>query len=140
MVARVGGAVRERFVVTEGRRVTVGRAPEDGIVLGPHLDDEAVRRVSRNHLRLEVRGDDLLVTDLSTNGTVVLSRPGPRSAPRPVGLSLEQPYVLGEWDMVQLHEGVEVCRADRQSGSHGMAQQESVMGDAPTMAMRLPRS
>ncbi|MGC9667285.1 FHA domain-containing protein [Planosporangium sp. 12N6] len=141
MVARVDGAVRERFVVTEGRPVVVGRSPDgrDGIVLGPHLDDEAVRRVSRNHLRLEVRGGELSVTDLSTNGTVVLSRPGPRDAPRPVGLSLDKPYVLGEWDLVQLHEGVEVCRADRQSASGGVAQQSSVMGDAPTMAMRLPR-
>nr|WP_205860964.1 FHA domain-containing protein [Planosporangium flavigriseum] len=140
MVARVGGAVRERFVVTEGQSTVVGRAPDNGVVLGPYLDGEAVRRVSRNHVRLELRGDELRVTDLSTNGTVVLSRPGPQTAPRPVGLALEQPYVLGEWDLVELFEGVEVCRADRQSASDGMAQQQSVMGDAPTMAMRLPRS
>jgi hypothetical protein len=141
MVARVDGTVRERFAVSEGRPVVVGRAPDDrdGVVLGPYLDEEAVRRVSRNHLRLELRGQDLQVTDLSTNGTVVLSRPGPRAAPRPVGLSLEQPYVLGEWDLVQLHQGVEVCRTDRQSASGGPGQQHSVMGDAPTMAMRLPR-
>jgi hypothetical protein len=139
MVARVDGAVRERFVVSDGRPVVVGRAPDQGVVLGPYLDEEAVRRVSRSHLRLELRGNDLQVTDLSTNGTVVLSRPGPRDAPRPVGLSLEQPYVLGEWDLVQLHQGIEVCRADRQSASSGVAQQNSVMGDAPTMAMRLPR-
>jgi hypothetical protein len=143
MVARVDGAVRERFLVTEGRPATVGRSPDDrdGVVLGPYLEDEAVLRVSRNHLRLELRGDDLQVTDLSTNGTVVMSRPGPRDMPRPVGLSLEQPYVLGEWDLVQLYQGVEVCRADRQRSQDGMAQQQqSVMGDAPTMAMRLPRS
>jgi hypothetical protein len=141
MVARVGGVARERFVVAEGRPVVVGRAPDDrdAVVLGPYLDEEAVRRVSRNHLRLELRGGDMLVTDVSTNGTVVLSRSGPRDAPRPVGLSLDRAHPLGEWDLVQLHQGVEVCRADRQSAPAGMGQQQSVMGDAPTMAMRLPR-
>jgi hypothetical protein len=141
MVARVGGAVRERFVVTDGRPVSVGRAPDDrdGIVLGPHLDEEAVRRVSRNHVRLELRGDELLVTDLSTNGTVVLTRSGPQVPPRPVGLSLERPHPLGEWDVVELHQGVELCRADRQSAPDGPGQQRSVMGDAPTMAIRMPR-
>ena len=45
MAARVGGVVRERFVVTEGRPVVVGRSPDDrdGVVLGPYLDDRAVR-------------------------------------------------------------------------------------------------
>jgi hypothetical protein len=141
MVARIEGVVRERFVVTEGRPVSVGRSPDDraGVVLGPYLDGEAVRRVSRNHLRLELRGDELLVTDLSTNGTVVMSRSGPRAAPRPIGLPHDRAHPLGEWDFVQLHQGVELSRADRQSAADGMAQQQSVMGDAPTMAIRMPR-
>jgi hypothetical protein len=88
---------------------------------------------------LELRGDELLVTDLSTNGTVVMSRSGPRAAPRPIGLPHDRPHPLGEWDFVQLHQGVELSRADRQSAADGMAQQQSVMGDAPTMAIRMPR-
>nr|WP_205862498.1 FHA domain-containing protein [Planosporangium thailandense] len=141
MVARVEGAVCERFTVTEGRPVAVGRAPDDRerVVLGPHLGEEAVLRVSRNHLRLELRGDELLVTDLSTNGTVILERSGPRGAARPTGLPYDRPHPLGDWDVVQLFEGVELCRADRQSAPEGAARQRSVMGDAPTMAMRFPR-
>lgn len=142
MVARVDGAVRERFTVTEGRPVAVGRAPDDRdrVVLGPYLGEEALRRVSRNHLRLALRDGELLVTDLSTNGTVVLGRSGPRAAGRPTGLPYDRPHPLGEWDVVQLFEGVELCRADRQSAPERAASQRSVMGDAPTMAMRLPRS
>ena len=142
MVVRIGGVVVQRFVVRGDRPVTVGRSPDDrdGVVLGPHLDEAAVRWVSRTHLRLELRGEELLVTDLSTNGTVVLGRSGPRDAPRPVGLPRERAHALGEWDLVQLHQGVEVSRADRVSGQAAApSQPESVMGEAPTVAMRLPR-
>jgi hypothetical protein len=142
MAVRVGGVVVQRFVVRGDRAVTVGRSPDDrdGVVLGPHLDEAAVRWISRTHLRLELRGDELLVTDLSTNGTVVLSRSGPRDAPRPIGLPRDRPHPLGEWDLVQLHQGVEVSRADRMSAQSAPPNQpESVMGEAPTVAMRLPR-
>jgi hypothetical protein len=135
IVARVGGVVVHRFVVTEGQPVLVGRAPDDhdGVQLGPHLDDQAVRWVSRTHLRLELRGDELFVTDLSTNGTVILARSGP------IGLPHDRPQAVGEWDRIQLHQTVELGRADRHSGKAAPAQPESVMGEAPTMAMRLPR-
>jgi hypothetical protein len=141
MVARVGGVVRERFVVTGSHPVVVGRSPDDrgGVVLGPYLDEDAVRWVSRNHLRLELRDEELQVTDLSMNGTVLLGRSGPRETPRPSGLARDRAYPVGEWDLVRLHRDVEIGRADRQGGSVGSAQPESVMGDAPTMAMRLPR-
>jgi predicted component of type VI protein secretion system len=141
VAVRVDGAVRERFVVTAGRPVLVGRSPDDpdGVVLGPYLDDTAVRWVSRTHLRLELRGDGLYVTDLSTNGTVVLGRSGPGAAARPTGLSRDQAHPVGEWDLVQLHRGVELGRADRVGGSAGREQPDSVMGEAPTVAMRLPR-
>jgi hypothetical protein len=141
MVARVGGVVRERFVVTGARPVVVGRSPDDrgGVVLGPYLDEQAVRWVSRNHIRLELRGDELRVTDLSTNGTVVLGRSGPRDNPRPTGLSRERSSPVGEWDLIQLHQDIEVCRADRQGGSAKPAHPESVLGEAPTIAMRLHR-
>jgi pSer/pThr/pTyr-binding forkhead associated (FHA) protein len=133
--------VRERFVVTGARPVVVGRSPDDrgGVVLGPHLDDQAVRWVSRNHIRLELRGDELRVTDLSTNGTVVLGRTGPHDDPRPVGLSRERSSPVGEWDLIQLHQDIQVGRADRQGAAAAPTHPESVMGDAPTIAMRLHR-
>jgi hypothetical protein len=141
MVARVGGVVRQRFVVTGAHPVVVGRSPDDreGVVLGPYLDEQAVRWVSRNHVRLELHGDELSVTDLSTNGTVLLGRSGPRATPRPAGLSRDRAHPVGEWDLIQLHQDVEVGRADRPGRPSGPAQPESVMGEAPTMAMRLPR-
>jgi len=142
MAVRVGGVVVERFVVTAGRPVIVGRSPDDrdGVVLGPYLDEKAQRWVSRTHLTLELRGEELAVTDVSTNGTVVLGRTGPGGGARPVGLPRERPHPLGEWDLIQLHQGVEVGRADRMSGQTAApAQPESVMGEAPTVAMRLPR-
>src|SRR5262249_18812300 len=48
MVARVGGVVRERFVVTGSRPVVVGRSPDDrdGARLGPVLAAHRVRWVS----------------------------------------------------------------------------------------------
>jgi hypothetical protein len=141
MAARVNGVVVQRFVVRAGEPVTVGRAPDDrdGVVLGPYLDDVSAPWISRNHLRLELRGDELTVVDLSTNGTVVLSRRGPGDGPRPVGLPRERPHALGEWDLIQLHKTVEVGRADRIGGTPVASQPESVMGEAPTIAMRLPR-
>jgi hypothetical protein len=141
MVARVGGVVRERFVVTDARPVVVGRSPDDrdGVVVGPYLDEQAVTWVSRNHMRLELRGDEMFVTDLSTNGTVIMGRSGPRDTPRPTGLARDRSYPVGEWDVIQMHKDVDVCRADRQSAPARPGQPESVMGEAPTIAMRLPR-
>jgi hypothetical protein len=141
MAARVNGVVVQRFVVRAGEPVTVGRAPDDrdGVVLGPYLDDVSAPWISRNHLRLELRGDELTVVDLSTNGTVILTRRGPNDGPRPVGLPRERPHPLGEWDLIQLHKTVEVGRADRTGGKPVASQPESVMGEAPTVAMRLPR-
>ena len=52
MVVRVDGAVCTRFVAGIGRRVVVGRSPDDrdGVTIGSWLDEEATRRVSRTHL------------------------------------------------------------------------------------------
>jgi hypothetical protein len=56
---------RQREVAIDGRLVTVGRAPDNDVV----LDD---RRASRHHARLHVRRDSLILTDLaSRNGTRV---------------------------------------------------------------------
>jgi hypothetical protein len=52
-------------------------------------------------------------------------------------LPVGQPHPVGEWDTVQLHEGVELRRGDRPA-TEPVAGAASVMGDAPTMALRLP--
>jgi hypothetical protein len=140
IAARVDGLVRERFSVSSQRPLIVGRAPDDrtGVALGPYLDEAAVRWISRNHLRLELRGDDLLATDSSTNGTTVLVRTGPGAPPQAISLTSGQTRVIGEWDVIRLHQTVEIARADRLPDRAQAASPESVMADAPTMAMRLP--
>ena len=80
----VDGVVRIRFVVRAGRPVTVGRSPDDpeGIRIGPWLSGDTAQMVSRNHVRIELRDDVLMLSDMSTNGTVVRSRPLPFAAGR----------------------------------------------------------
>jgi hypothetical protein len=132
--ARVGGVVRQRFVVEADEPVTVGRAPEHGVMLGQWLEDEARRWISRNHVRLELRGADLVAQDVSTNGTGV--RPG-GSMDDDERVALKgSGRVLGPGDVVELFPGVEVARA-RTWSSGGVVNPTSVMAEAPTMAMRV---
>ena len=140
MAARIDGLVRERFMIG-ARPFVVGRAPEDranGIALGPYLADAAVRWISRNHIRLELRGEDLVATDSSTNGTTILARTGPGAQPQTITLKSGQSRTIGEWDSIRLHQTVEIVRADRLPDRPPASTPDSVMADAPTMAMRLP--
>ncbi|MGA8112124.1 MAG: FHA domain-containing protein, partial [Actinocatenispora sp.] len=130
----VGGTDRGRFPVGE-QPVVVGRSPDDpgGIRLGELLDDEAVQWVSRNHVRLELVNGALVVTDTSTNGTVVRGAdPGSE-----LTLTRGQQRVLGDREVVQLHEGVELARADRARLADAPTE-APVMAEAPTIAIRLP--
>ena len=131
LAVRVDGAVRQRFTVVAGRPVSVGRLPDDGgVALGPLLDEATGRRISRTHARFELRDSGLTVTDLSTNGTWLRGQQVPPNQPQPVG----------ERDAVRLHDRVEIGRADRPGGGSGPAPgMGSVMADAPTVALRLPR-
>ena len=141
MALLVDGTVRERFVVRVGRPVTVGRSPDDpdGLMIGSHLSGDAAQMISRNHVRVELRDDVLMATDQSTNGTVVRSRSGPYMPAEEVHLSGGAPYALKPWDTLELPSGVVISRADR-SLTRSAGGPESVMGDAPTMAMGQPMS
>jgi len=131
--ARVGGVVRQRFVVAADHPVVVGRAPDHGVMLGQWLSDEARRWISRNHVRFELHGADLVVHDISTNGTGL--RPG-GSMDDDHRVSLKATSrVLGFGDVVELYPGVQVARA-RTWTSGGVVNPSSVMAEAPTMAMR----
>jgi len=135
----VDGVVRTRFALRAGRSVVVGRSPDDpdGVRIGPWLAGEAASMVSRNHVRLELRDDMLLVSDMSTNGTVVRSRNSPFTAADEVHLGGGPPYPLKPWDSIELHQGVVVARADRNL-ARSVGGPGSVMGDAPTIALRPP--
>ncbi|TYB36143.1 FHA domain-containing protein [Micromonospora sp. AP08] len=139
LAVRIGGLVRRRFVLTETQPVLVGRAPDatGGIVLGQWLNDEARRWISRNHVRFELRVGEVIVTDTSTNGSGV--RPGGSMAePDRIPLAPQQSRVVGEGDLVELYPGVQIGRADEVT-SDAKFSPTSVMAEAPTMAMRLPR-
>ncbi len=138
LAVRVGGLIRRRFVLTESEPVLVGRAPdtEDGIMLGQWLNDEARRWISRSHLKLELRVGEIIVTDVSTNGSGI--RPGgSMTEAERIPLAPRQSRVLAEGDMVELYPGVQVGRPD-ELPTGAPYTPASVMAEAPTMAMRLP--
>ncbi|MEU5831977.1 FHA domain-containing protein, partial [Micromonospora tulbaghiae] len=139
LAVRIGGLVRKRFALTETEPVAVGRAPDGpgGVTLGQWLNDEARRWISRSHIRLELRVGEVVVTDTSTNGSGV--RPGGSMAEQErLALAPQQSRVLAEGDLIELYPGVQVGRADDMS-SDAKYTPNSVMAEAPTMAMRLPR-
>ncbi|MEV4758320.1 FHA domain-containing protein [Micromonospora sp. NPDC049559] len=139
LAVRIGGQVRQRFVVSPDQPVIVGRAPEqpEGIRLGQWLNDEARRWISRNHVRFELRGNELVAQDVSTNGSGV--RPGGSMAETErVPLGNQQSRVLASKDFVELYPGVQVGRAAGLASGGGF-NPSSVMAEAPTMAMRLPK-
>ncbi|MDO3702289.1 FHA domain-containing protein [Micromonospora sp. C28SCA-DRY-2] len=140
LAVRIGGLIRRRFVLSEEQPVVVGRAPEqsDGITLGQWLNDEARRWISRSHVRFELRVGEVIVTDVSTNGSGI--RPGGSMAESErIALSPQQSRVLDAGDMVELYPGVQVGRPGELPAGAPYTP-TSVMAEAPTMAMRLPRA
>lgn len=141
MTLRVEGLARYRFAVTAASPMVAGRAPDgpNAVVFGPYLNERIAPRISRSHLRLELREGTVVATDISTNGSVLRTRGDGRAKPRLEKMVRDRPYPVADWDAVELAEGVEIGRANRQTGAApNPAQPSSVMRDAPTIAMRLP--
>jgi hypothetical protein len=134
---RIDGVIRQRFVVSTDAPVVVGRAPEGGrgIMLGPWLTEEARKWISRGHVSLTLHGDGQLVAqDVSTNGTGI--RPGgSRDDDERITLGRGESHTLAPADVVELYAGVNVGRS-KIWATGGVAQPGSVMGEAPTMALR----
>jgi hypothetical protein len=133
---RVDGVIRQRFVVSAGKPVVVGRAPEGGggIMLGQWLSEDARKWISRGHVRLALEGTELTAQDVSTNGTGV--RPGGSTDDdERVTLARDETRVLAADDVVELYANVNVGRS-RMWATGGVSQPASVMADAPTMAIR----
>ncbi|MEV4347635.1 FHA domain-containing protein [Actinoplanes sp. NPDC049596] len=133
---RIDGVIRRRFVVSTDEPVVVGRAPEGtGIMLGQWLTDDARKWISRGHVKFTLRPDGTLtVQDVSTNGSGV--RPA-GSADDDARLTLRrgETRTLGPEDVVELYANVNVGRASMWA-TGGVAQPQSVMAEAPTMALR----
>jgi hypothetical protein len=133
---RIDGVIRQRFVVSVGKPVVVGRAPEggDGVMLGQWLTDDARKWISRGHAKFDLDGTELTVQDVSTNGTGI--RPaGSADDDERVMLARDEIRKLAPTDVVELYAGVNVGRA-RMWATGGVSQPASVMSDAPTMAIR----
>jgi predicted component of type VI protein secretion system len=139
LAIRVGGVLRLRFVVHDAAPVVVGREPtEPGAVrLAPWLAEDARMMVSRSHLIVSLGAAGLEVRDTSTNGTVVRRHTALDGSTEDIQLSRGDSYVIGDRDVVQLYDGVELARATRWR-SGGAGEPRSVMAEAPTMAIRLP--
>lgn len=135
----IDGVVRDRFVVRSGSSTVVGRRPDDdgSVALGPWLAEDAARWVSRRHLQLDLNDGALMVTDSSTNGTIVKTRPAQFGPVDEVRLGSGQSRPLGRWDTLQLHQGVELGRVAA-FAAPALAELGSVMADAPTIALRPP--
>jgi hypothetical protein len=108
-------------------------------MLGDFVTGDAAAMISRNHAVVELREETVLVTDVSTNGTLVRTRNGPYTTTGEIPLTNGSPYALQPWDTVVLQDGVELCRADRGLPSRSPGGHGSVMGDAPTIAFRPPQ-
>jgi hypothetical protein len=132
LAVRVDGVIRTRFVVTAAAPLMVGRAPENGIVLGHWLGEEALAKVSRAHVSLSLGPQGIMVTDNSMNGTTI--RLG-GAADGELALSKGAHRVLGPSDLIELFPGVEIGRLGALSSTRPV-DSSSVVGEAPTMIFR----
>jgi hypothetical protein len=134
---RIDGIIRQRFVVPTEQPVVVGRAPEggSGVMLGQWLTDDARKWISRGHVMFALRpSGELTVQDVSTNGSGI--RPGGSdNDDERITLRRDEIRVLGPSDVVELYGGVNVGRS-KLWATGGIVQPASVMGEAPTMALR----
>ena len=134
---RIDGVVRQRFAVSTEAPVVVGRAPEGGtgVMLGQWLSEDARKWISRGHVKLTLREDgSLTAQDVSTNGTGIRPGGSPDDDER-ITLNRNESRTLAATDVVELYAAVNVGRS-KIWATGGVVQPGSVMGEAPTMALR----
>ncbi|MEV6344999.1 FHA domain-containing protein [Actinoplanes sp. NPDC051851] len=133
---RIEGVIRQRFVVSEEKPMIIGRAPEGGggVMLGQWLTEDARKWISRGHVSLSLRAGEVTAKDISTNGTGI--RPGgSMDDDERITLHRDESRKLVMEDIVELYAGVHVGRAKLWANG-GVVQPQSVMAEAPTMAIR----
>lgn len=131
LAVRVDGLIRTRFVVTAAAPLVVGRAPENGLVLGHWLGEDALAKVSRTHISLSLGPQGVTVTDQSMNGTIVHLG---GASDGELTLSKGAHRLLGPSDVIELHPGVEIGRLGALSSTRPV--DSSAVGEAPTMIFR----
>ncbi|WP_043175040.1 FHA domain-containing protein [Streptomyces sp. NRRL B-24484] len=113
---RIDGIERCRRVVSEGRPITVGRAPREPVPARPAtarpatalplaawLTGGAREWISREHVAVRQTGPQITVEDLSSNGTRIRRRDGEETQ-----LRRGRPRTLARGDVVLLHDTVEL--------------------------------
>jgi hypothetical protein len=119
----------------------VGREPGDpddvsvGVSVGQWLHEAAAAWIAKEHLRLEVRDESLVVVDTSENGTLLWKRPSPDAEAETERL-YRKSYKLDGWDSVELYTGVELVPGDHRLATIVGSDPASVLLDAPTVATR----
>ncbi|GAA2640880.1 hypothetical protein GCM10010399_88180 [Dactylosporangium fulvum] len=129
---------RRRFVVSSEHPVVVGREPADpeDVSVGSWLHEAAAAWIAKEHVKLAVDGDRLVVTDTSDNGTVIWKRSAPDIKEETERL-YRKSYKLDGWDSVELYTGVELVVGDHRLQTVVGSEPASVLLDAPTVALRL---
>ncbi|QKG18624.1 hypothetical protein ACTIVE_0258 [Actinomadura verrucosospora] len=122
-IMRDGREVR-RFPVAEGTPVTAGRSPGPAD-LTPFLDDTTRRGVSRTHLRFDLDGPQLTVTDLSRNGTTLIRRDGTMHDL----CGGTRPFSVG--DRARIHPTLEIIRSGRRYPAELAIERVSAPPDEP---------
>ena len=141
MAVRIDGAVRARFPLTSIRPVVVGRAPRSRAG-----SPSATGSTTSPAGSAATTSGSSCATAWSWSPTSaptaprILARTSSSVAPREVDLHRGEPKAMGEWDEVELYPEVTVGRADRPPASVAKGgAPDSVMADAPTIALRLPK-
>jgi hypothetical protein len=129
------GRERRRFIVTQDEPLIVGRFPGPSD-LSPFLDDTALARVSRAHLRFDLDSERLTITDQSLNGTRLFLRDGAR-------LFLHQAtHAFTVGDRAQVQPSLEIIRSGRRYPSEllagGRSSRQSTSEHLPTVTYRNP--
>ncbi|GAA0718052.1 hypothetical protein Drose_34620 [Dactylosporangium roseum] len=129
---------RRRFVVSSEHPVVVGREPAgpEDVSVGSWLHEAAAAWIAKEHVKLAVDGDRLVVTDTSDNGTVIWKRSAPDIKEETERL-YRKSYKLDGWDSVELYTGVELVIGDHRLQTVVGSEPASVLLDAPTVALRL---
>jgi hypothetical protein len=129
---------RRRFVVRADQPVIVGRAPADPeqVSVGQWLHEAAAAWIAKEHVRLEIRDESLVVADISENGTVLWRRPDPDARGETERL-YGKDSKLDDWDSIELYTGVELVLGDHRQATVVGSDPASVLLDAPTVATRL---
>lgn len=130
VIAYLDGIETFRILVEDGSDLSLGRSDAKGqIGLDRHLPKQRVSAISRRHLVLSLRGDDLWVTDVgSKNGTFLGRRRSQPADQRPLRAGEATRWLLR--DVILLPEGITLERSGRRLPLVGERADDRVDPDA----------